>query len=84
MKLQLFSVQAPSLINNDALKMGTVMQQTMKELNEILLEDDKMVASTKMVLNVTSQNGSYSSQAAQCCLMQNSLWRRSYELSKQL
>jgi hypothetical protein len=56
MKLQLFPVQAPSSTNSNTLKIATVVQQIMQDFIEAVSEEDKIVAITKMVLNL-NQNG---------------------------
>jgi hypothetical protein len=47
------SVQATSLSNSDMLKVHTVVQQIITELN-----DDKITVITQMVPNLMKQNGS--------------------------
>jgi hypothetical protein len=49
--------QAPSSINNDTLKIATVVQQIITELSEAVSEKDKIMVITKMVLNLMKQNG---------------------------
>jgi hypothetical protein len=51
------SVQAPSLTNNDTLKVTTVVQQIMRELSEAVSEKDKIMVITKIVLNLMKENG---------------------------
>jgi hypothetical protein len=58
MELYIFSVQAPSLTKNETLKIGTVVQQIMKELNGVVSEDKTVWPLQKMVLNFMNQNGS--------------------------
>jgi hypothetical protein len=48
------SVQAPSSTNSDTLKVATVVQQIMTELNEAVSEIGKIMVITKMVLNETT------------------------------
>jgi hypothetical protein len=43
------------------LKIATVVQEIMTELNEAVSEKDKIIIITKMVLNLMKQNGCYSS-----------------------
>jgi hypothetical protein len=47
------SVQAPSSTNNDTLKIITVVQLIITELNEAESETDKIMVITKMILNKT-------------------------------
>jgi hypothetical protein len=47
------SVQTPGLSDNDMLKVATVVQQIMTELIEAVLEEDKIMVITKIVLNET-------------------------------
>jgi transcriptional regulator NrdR family protein len=50
------SVQAPSSSVSDMLKIASVVQQIMTELNGALSEENKIVIITKMVLNLIKQN----------------------------
>jgi hypothetical protein len=43
------------------LRVATVVQQIMTEFNGAVSEEDKIVAITKIVLNLVKQNGHYSS-----------------------
>jgi hypothetical protein len=56
MKITGLSVQATSLFPSDMLKVATVVQQNMTELSETLSEKDKIMVTTKMVLNIMEQN----------------------------
>jgi hypothetical protein len=47
------TVQASSSSNNDMLKVVTVVQQIITELNEYVSEKDKIMVITKMVLHET-------------------------------
>jgi hypothetical protein len=54
------SVQVPSVNSqplDNMLKAVTVIQQIMTEFNAALSEEDKIVAITKIVLNLMKQNG---------------------------
>jgi hypothetical protein len=51
------SVQAPSPTNSDTLKVATVVQQIITEISEAVLEQDKIMVITKMVLRLVKQNG---------------------------
>jgi hypothetical protein len=46
------SVQAHRSSNNETLKVATVAQQIMRELNEAVSEEEKIMVITKMVLNL--------------------------------
>jgi hypothetical protein len=50
------SVQSPNSSNNDKLKVATVVRQIMKELSEAVLEEDKVMIVTMLVLNLMQQN----------------------------
>jgi hypothetical protein len=50
------SVQAPSLSNNDILKVATVGQQIITERSGAMSEKDKILFITKIVLNLMKQN----------------------------
>jgi hypothetical protein len=50
--------------NSDMLKVTTVMQQIMTELNIAVSEKDKIMVITDMVLNLMKQNGCYNSSVA--------------------
>jgi hypothetical protein len=50
------SVQASSLSNNCKIQFFTVLQQIMTELSEAVSERDKIMVTTKMVLNLMKQN----------------------------
>jgi hypothetical protein len=51
------SVQAPSLSDNDKLKVASVVHRIMIELSEAASEKDKITIITKKVLNLLKQNG---------------------------
>jgi hypothetical protein len=51
------SVQAPSLFNNETIKVATVVQQIMTEPSEAVSAKDRIMVVTKMVLNLMNQNG---------------------------
>jgi hypothetical protein len=51
------SVQDPSSSNNETLKGAIVVHQIMTELSEAVSEENKTMVITKMVLNLTKQNG---------------------------
>jgi hypothetical protein len=50
------SIQAVSSTNSDTLKIATVLQHIITEFSEDVSEKDKIVAITKMVLNLMKQN----------------------------
>jgi hypothetical protein len=50
------SIKVPSSFNSDMAKVATVMQQIITELSEAVLEKDKIMVITKMVLNLMIQN----------------------------
>jgi hypothetical protein len=51
------SVQSPSSSDNDKLKVTTVVRQIMKEFNEVVSEEDKVMIVTMMVLDLMQRNG---------------------------
>jgi ABC-type Na+ efflux pump permease subunit len=51
------SVQAPSLSDNDKLKVATVVRQIMRELSEAVPEEDSVMIVTMLVLDLMQQNG---------------------------
>jgi hypothetical protein len=53
------NVNSPPLAN--MFRVVTVVQQIMTEMNGLVSEEDKIVAITKIVLNLMKQNGHYSS-----------------------
>jgi hypothetical protein len=60
------SVQAPNVSSqplDNMLRVVTVVQQIMTEFNGAVLEEEKIVAITKIVLNVMKQTGNYNSYA---------------------
>jgi hypothetical protein len=50
-------VQPPSSTINDTLKVATVVQKIITQLNEAVSERDKIMVITKMVFNFMKQNG---------------------------
>jgi hypothetical protein len=71
------TVQAPRWTRNDTLKIATVVQQIITELNEAVSEKGKIIAITKMAARVYRPLKVIAFNA-------NDIWRRCYELSKQL
>jgi hypothetical protein len=51
------SVQSPSSSDNDKLKVATVERQIMKEISEVVSEEDKVMMVTMMVLDLLQRNG---------------------------
>jgi hypothetical protein len=51
------SVQAPSSSDNDKLKGATLVRQIVKELNEAVSEEDKVMIVTIMVLDLMQRHG---------------------------
>jgi hypothetical protein len=80
------SVQAPSSTNNDTLKIAIVVQQIVTEFSEALSEENKIMFTTKIVLN----NIKWAARIHTHGLLKvitfnkNGIWRWRYELSKQL
>jgi hypothetical protein len=79
------SVWAPSLTNNDMLKVVTVVQQIMTELSEAVSEKDKIMVITKIVLNLMKQMAARVHRVLKVIAFnENGIWRQHNELSKQL
>jgi hypothetical protein len=79
------SVEAPSSTNNDTSKIVIVVQQIMTEISGAASEKDKIMVITKLVLNLTKQKSARVHRPIKIIEFNgNGIWRRRYELSKQL